>query len=214
MTKEADIIRVMLVDDHEMVRFGLGAYINMDERFELVGEAADGVEAVRMCDELQPDVILMDMLMPRMNGIDATRLITRQNPKTRVIAITSFEEEGMVPKALEAGAISYLHKNISMEEIGDAIKKAHVGQNTLSAEATQELVHAATRPSKPGYDLTPRETEVLALMTTGLTNPAIADQLSISRTTVATHVSNILSKLDASNRTEAVKIGIEHGLTK
>jgi two-component system, NarL family, response regulator LiaR len=210
VTLLTEVIRVMVVDDHDMVRAGLSVFLQAGGDLQLVGEASDGAEAVRRCAEVEPDVILMDLHMPKMNGVEAIRAILGQYPAIRIIALTSYADEDLVPAALEAGAISFLQKNISIQEIGAAIRRAHAGQATFSSEATRALVNAATRPAKP--DLTPREREVLRLLIAGRTNPEIADRLSLGRTTVATHVSNILAKLRVATRTEAVALALEHKL--
>jgi NarL family two-component system response regulator LiaR len=202
----------MLVDDHAVVRSGLGAFLLAYDDLELVGEAGSGEEAVRLCGELKPDVILMDLMMPVMDGAEATRLIRGSYPDIQVIALTSFKEKELVHRALEAGAIGYLLKNVSAKELANAIRAASVGQPTLAPEAAQVLVHAARGKPEPGHDLTPREREVLAQMVAGLNNPDIADKLVISRSTVKFHVSSILSKLGVSSRTEAVALAVQKKL--
>jgi NarL family two-component system response regulator LiaR len=207
-----DLIRVMVVDDHEMVRSGLSAFLGIAPDIELVGEAASGEEAVRRCAELRPDVVVMDMIMPGMDGAEATRRIRQQLPQTQVIVLTSFPEEDLVQQALQAGALSYLLKNVGANELVGAIRAAHAGRPTLAPEATQALIHQATRPAKPGQDLSRREREVLALMVRGLSNRLIAEELVISPSTVDFHVSNILGKLGATSRTEAVALAVQHRL--
>ena len=211
MTEQRSI-RVLLVDDHAVVRSGLGAFLLAFDDLELVGEAGSGEEAVRRCEQLEPDVVLMDLVMPGMDGATATRAIRERCPQVQVIALTSFKEEELVQGALKAGAIGYLLKNISADELATAIRAAHAGRPTLAPEATQALIHSARRPPGPGFDLTEREREVLVLMVKGLNNPEIAERLVVSRSTVKFHVSNILSKLGATSRTEAVSLALQHDL--
>ncbi len=214
MPDTSDRIRVVIVDDHAVVRSGLGAFLMTVDDLELVGQAASGLEALRLCDELRPDVVLMDLVMPEMDGATATHRIREKHPHIQVVALTSFPEEDLVQSALQAGAISYLLKNISADELADAIRAAHAGRSTLAPEAAQALIHAATRPLPPGYDLTSREVEVLKLMVEGLSNPEIANQLVVSRSTVKFHVSSILAKLGVSSRTEAVALALQSHLVE
>ena len=203
-------IRVLIVDDHAMVRRGLAAFLKVYDDLELVGEAASGEESVRLCAELQPDVVLMDLKMGEMDGADATRAIRQDHPGVQVIALTSFQEEGLVHEALQAGAISYLLKNVSAEDLVAAIRSAHTGRSTLAPEAMEALIHPTAQRNTLGCDLTPRERDVLGLMIKGLSNTEIAEQLVVSPSTVKTHVSNILSKLGATSRTEAVALAVQH----
>ncbi len=205
-------IRVLLVDDHAMVRRGLATFLQVFDDLQLAGEAGDGEAAIQLCAQTRPDVVLMDMVMPDMDGVAATRAIRRRFPTVQVIALTSFKEAALVQNALQAGAIGYLLKDVSADELAQAIRAAHAGRGTLSPEATQALVHAATQPAPPGDDLTEREREVLALMIDGLNNTEIAEKLVVSPSTVKSHVSHILAKLDVSSRTEAVALAVRHHL--
>lgn len=207
-------IRVMLVDDHKVVRSGLTALLYAYDDLELVGEAEDGEEAVRLCAQIQPDVILMDLLMPRMDGPTATRAIRERFPNMRILVLTSFKEDNLVHDALKAGAIGYLLKNVTPDELANAIRAAYRGRRTLAPEAAEVLIQRATHQDEPqlGHDLTEREHEVLDLMVKGLDNNEIAEKLIVSRSTVKFHVSNILSKLLVTSRTEAVVVAIQHHL--
>lgn len=210
---EQDKIRVLLVDDHAVVRSGLGAFLLAYNDFEMVGEASDGEEALRLCGTLKPDVILMDLVMPGMDGAEATGLILKQFPKIQVIALTSFKEQELVERAIKAGAISYLLKDVSAEELAAAIRAAFKGSPTLSPEAAQALIRAARKPAnKPGFDLTDREHEVLSLMINGLNNKQISEELVVSVSTTKFHVSSILSKLGVASRTEAVSYALKNNL--
>lgn len=202
-------IKLLLVDDHEVLRSGLKYIIDVIDDLEVVGEASNGIEAVGKCAELQPDVVLMDLLMPEMDGVEATRNIMREHPQIRVIALTSFKEEEKIQSALEAGAVSYLTKDISIDDLSEAVHKAYSGIPTLSPEATRALINAQMRPPSPGSDLTKRELEVLEHMVSGLSNPDIAVKLTVSPSTVKKHVSNILWKLGVSSRTEAVAMALK-----
>ena len=194
------------------MRRGLAAFLKAFDDLDLAGEAAQGEEAVRRCAEVQPDVVLMDLEMPVMDGVAATRAIRERFPAVRVLALTSFRDEELVHRALQAGAIGYLLKNVSAEDLATAIRAAHAGRPTLAPEATQALVHAATQPPVPGQDLTPREREVLALLVQGLSNTAIAARLVVSPSTAKAHVSSILAKLGVTSRTEAVALAVQHHL--
>ena len=212
MTSPSPRIRVLVVDDHAMVRRGLATFLKVFDDLELSGEAANGQAAIQRCAELQPDVVLMDMVMPDMDGAAATRQIRLQFESIQVIALTSFKEESLVQSALQAGAIGYLLKDVSADELAQAIRAAHAGRSTLSPAAAQVLVQAASRAQAPGLDLTERERTVLALMVEGLNNTQIAARLTVSPSTIKTHVSNILSKLGVASRTEAVALALRHGL--
>lgn len=212
--KEAERIRVLIVDDHAVVRSGLTAFLMVFDDLELVGEASSGREAVRICVQSRPDVVLMDLVMPEMDGATATKQIRENCPETQVIALTSFREDELVQDALRAGAIGYLLKNISADELAAAIRSAHQGKPTLAPEAAQVLIHATMQPVSQGSDLTEREREVLGLMVDGLNNNQIAARLVVSRSTVKFHVSSILSKLSATSRTEAVSIALQQHILK
>ncbi len=206
-------IRVMIVDDHAVVRRGLATFLSAFDDLELVGEASSGDEAVALCRQYQPDVVLMDLVMPGTDGAAATKAIRQICPQVQVIALTSFREENLVQGALQAGAISYLLKNVSADYLAEAIRDASAGRSTLSPEATEALIHAAQRP-QPHYELTPREQEVLALMVQGLSNLEIADRLFVSRSTAKFHVSSVLSKLGVESRTEAVVLAMQQHLAE
>jgi len=209
---QSDPVRVLLVDDHAVVRSGLSAFLMAFDDLELIAEASSGDEAVAMCNRFHPDVVLMDLKMPGMSGAEATRRIRQHWSDIQVVALTSFKEKELVEDAMEAGAIGYLLKNVSADELAEAIRAAHSGQPTLAPEAAQALIQSARRKPKIGFDLTDREREVLELMTEGMSNPDIAEELMVSRSTVKFHVSNILSKLSADSRTEAVAVALQHDL--
>jgi NarL family two-component system response regulator LiaR len=209
-------IRVLLVDDHAVVRSGLSAFLLAFDDLELAGEAGSGEEAVRVCADLKPDVVLMDLSMPGMGGVAATQQLLAKCPGARIIVLTSFKEKDMVEGALKAGALSYLLKNVSAAELATAIRGAIAGRPSLSPEAAQVLIRDLTAPEgrATGDDLTQSERQVLALMVDGLSNKAIAVQLTVSLSTVKFHVSNILSKLNAGSRTEAVSLALKQKLVK
>jgi NarL family two-component system response regulator LiaR len=208
---DQDPTRVMIVDDHGMVRKGLMAFLKNRPDILVVGEARDGREAIILCEQLQPKVILMDLLMPEMDGVEATRMIHKQWPQIQIIALTSFQEKELVQNALRAGAIGYLLKNITGDELVEAIRAACAGRLTVAPEVTQSIL-MEDQNSQADRDLTNREREVLALMVEGLTNPKIAERLFISPSTARAHVSNILSKLEVSNRSEAVVLALRERL--
>jgi len=206
---EVEKIRVMVVDDHAVVRSGLADFLLAYDDLELAGEAASGEDAVLLCTNIAPHVVLMDLVMEGMDGAETTRLIREAHPDIQVIALTSFRDEQLVQQAIQAGAIGYLLKSVSAKELAEAIRNAFEGRPTLAPEAAQALIHATTKPPDLGFDLTARELEVLALMVDGLNNPEIAEKLVISRSTVKHHVRNVLSKLGTSSRTEAVALAVK-----
>jgi two-component system, NarL family, response regulator LiaR len=208
----AQTIRVMLVDDHNVVRRGLATFLSAYEDLELVGEARNGREALNLCHQRKPDVILMDLMMPEMDGIAATRAILAEHPEIKIIAMTSFEEEQLVQGVLAAGAISYLIKNVTSDELVRAIRDAISGRSTLSPEAARVLVQATRATTQPISDLTEREREVLNLVVQGKSNQQIAAALVISLATVKAHISNILAKLQVSSRAEAIAFAIKNKL--
>jgi NarL family two-component system response regulator LiaR len=211
-TSPSPRIRVLIVDDHLMVRRGLATFLKVYDDLELAGEAAGGQEAIQLCSRVKPDVVLMDMVMPDMDGATATRIIRKQFESIHVIALTSFKDEIMVQSALQAGAIGYLLKDVSADELAQAIRAASAGRATLSPEVAEVIVQAAGKPPKPGLDLTERERAVLALMVEGLNNTQIAEKLGVSPSTIKSHVSNILTKLGVASRTEAVTLALRNKL--
>jgi NarL family two-component system response regulator LiaR len=206
-------IKVMIVDDHAVVRSGLSAFLLAYDDLEHVGDATGGAEAVSKCLSLRPDVVLMDLVMPDVDGAEATRRIKEACPEVQVIALTSYKEDDLVQGALKAGALSYLLKNVTADELADAIRKAHAGRPTLAPEAAQVLIKAATEPAQE-EGLTSRELEILRLMVHGDSNPEIAEKLFVSRSTVKFHVSNILMKLGTATRTEAVAVAVQRKLVE
>ncbi|MBK9927068.1 MAG: response regulator transcription factor [Anaerolineales bacterium] len=201
----------MLVDDHPVVRSGLGAFLSALPDMELVGEAENGEDAFTLCGLLKPDVVLMDMMMPGTDGLTATRRIHEKYPSVHVLALTSFQDDALVQGALNAGAIGYLMKNTSAQELAAAIRSAHHGRMTLSPEAAAALVHAHTH-AKDIDELTDRERDVLKLMVEGLNNTQIAERLVVSLSTVKFHIGNILMKLRVENRVAAVTVAIQNKL--
>ena len=211
---ETERIRIMLVDEHAVVRSGLGAVLMSYDDMVLAGEAANGEEAVKMCPQIKPDIILMDLMMPVMDGVTATRIIHERYPEIRIIALTSFNEQELIEGALKAGAMSYLLKTVSAAELVAAIRGAMSGKASLSPEAAQALMQSLRKPKSEAEELTSREREILALMVEGLPNQEIAERPVVSSSTIKFHVSNILSKLGVASRTEAVALALKHKLVK
>jgi NarL family two-component system response regulator LiaR len=211
-------ITVLLVDDHEVVRTGLRASLEARREFTVVGEAASGAEAVKLAREHVPDVILMDLIMPGMDGVEATRQVKNISPRTQIIVLTSYHEDEHIFPALRAGATSYILKDVTMEELAEAIQRAARGEATLhprvAARVIQELHGAKHVELNPFTELTGREIDVLKLIANGLGNSEIAEQLVISEHTVKGHVSNILSKLHLADRTQAAVYAWRQGIVR
>jgi NarL family two-component system response regulator LiaR len=217
---EPERIRVLIVDDHQVVRRGLRTFLELQDDLEVVGEAGDGLQGVELASRLQPDVVLMDIVMPRLDGIGATRRIKERAPGTGVIALTSFAGDDQVLPALEAGASSYLLKDVTPEDLVEAIRAVHRGEPRLHPDALRKVMEAAVvsradearAPEPPPDDLTERELEVVALVAQGLSNREIAERFVISEKTVKTHIGHILAKLGLKDRTQLAIHAIRHGL--
>ena len=206
-------IRVMIVDDHAMLRGGLAFFLKGFDDLMLVGDTDNGRDAIELCAQCRPDVILMDMVMPDMDGAEATRLVREKYPEIQIIALTSFQERDLIERALQAGAIGYLLKNVTAEGLATAVREAYAGRSTLAPEATEILIRATRRRSEQrDYGLTDREREVLALLVEGLSNAEIAERLVISVATVKFHVRGILTKLEVTSRTEAMTLAWKQNL--
>ncbi|MFD6439977.1 response regulator [Peribacillus sp. NPDC060186] len=208
------MIKVLFVDDHEMVRIGVSAYLSAQADIEVIGEADNGLKAVELAMELRPDIILMDLVMPEMDGIEATKRIIEKWPEAKIIIVTSFLDDEKVYPALEAGATSYMLKTSKASEIARAVRSTFQGQSVLEPEVTGKMMEKLRRPQKTQLheQLTNREMEILLLMTQGKTNQEIADELYIALKTAKVHVSNILSKLAVQDRTQAVIYAFKHSL--
>jgi NarL family two-component system response regulator LiaR len=205
-------IRVVLADDHSKVHLAISAIIELLDDIELVGQAGNGAEAIQLCAELAPDLVLMDVIMPGMDGIEATKTITSRFPQVRVLALSSFQDEDSVRAMIEAGAVGYLLKNSSIDDLASTLRTAHAGKSVFSWEVTQVLLRPPTSVSRSDYQLTQREAEVLKLMVAGLNNREIAEVLVISQSTAKFHVSSILTKLGVASRVEAVALAVEQNL--
>jgi NarL family two-component system response regulator LiaR len=209
---QASRIRVVIADDHDLFRSGLAVFVRACPELDLVGEATNSSDVMALCQRYNPDIVIMDLLMPATSGVNTIRSIRQRFPSTRVIALTNFEQEELVQSTIQAGAISYLLKNISVDQLNTAIHAAYEGKSTLAREAAQALVSATHRPTADNFHLTGREREVLSMMIKGLTNVQIAEKLNISHSTAKKHVSNILAKLQTTSRTEAVAIAVQNRL--
>ena len=207
-------IRILIVDDHAVVREGLRAFLGVQPGFEIVGEAADGEEAVERATQLEPDIVLMDLVMPTLDGVGAMRALRRRCPRCRVIVLTSFLEDDRLLPALEAGAAGYLLKNSQPAELARAVRAAHSGEAIIDPTVAARLVHALSdRPQGTAFDrLTSRERDVLTLIASGRSNKRIALELGISEKTVKTHVGHVLAKLGVTDRTQAAVLAVRHGL--
>lgn len=203
MSENQERIRVLIVDDHDIVLRGLEVSLVTFDDIEVIGNATHGREAVARCEQLQPDVMLLDLMMPDINGIQVIEAIREKMLDTVIIVLTNFKDTELVQGALKAGATSYLLKNISVDELANAIRNAVHGKPTLAPEAANVLISSMSRPKTPDFDLTDREIEVLQLLTRGMSNRQMAEELFISSSTVKNHVSNIIAKLNVSSRTEA-----------
>ncbi|KZE36909.1 LuxR family transcriptional regulator [Bhargavaea cecembensis] len=209
------MIRVLLADDHEMVRIGVSAYLQVQPDMEVVGEASNGREAVDLALRLRPDIILMDMVMPEMNGAEATAAIIKKWPEAKIMVVTSFLDDDKVYPALEAGASSYILKTSKASRIADAIRETLGGRTVLEPEVTTKMMQRMRGTERAPHDgLTAREMEILLLIAKGRTNQDISDELFISLKTVKTHVSNILSKLGVDDRTQAAVYAYQNGLAE
>ena len=211
----ADAIRVLLVDDHQVVRRGLRTFLEVQDDIEVVGEAADGAEGVARAEQLRPDVVLMDVKMPGMDGVDALRRLRELDNPARVLIVTSFTEQRTVVPALRAGAAGYVYKDVDPDALAGAIRSVHAGHILLQPEVADALLSQEEANSAPGRagSLTEREREVLGLIADGRSNREIARALVLSEKTVKTHVSNILMKLDLADRTQAALWAVRHGVT-
>jgi NarL family two-component system response regulator LiaR len=208
----ADQIRIMVVDDHPITRAGLTLFLKAHNDLSLVGEASSGEEAVALCEKVSPDVVLMDLKLPGIDGVSAMLAIRERHPQVQVIVLTSYPDPSFVEHAVQEGAVGYLLKNVSAQELVDAIRSANHGQPVLAKEATEALVQIVRQQTTRQNDLTEREREVLALLVEGLSNAQIAERLTVSRATVKFHVGGILNKLGASSRAEVITMAWQHRL--
>jgi NarL family two-component system response regulator LiaR len=210
MSKE--MIKVMIVDDHMLVRDGINLLLSTFDDIQVISVVDSGEKALRLCKQEQPDVILMDLVMPNQDGPETIDRIMKRFPEIKVIALTSFVEEDLVVRSIQAGAIGYLLKTVSADKLAEAIRDAVQGQSTIESVAAQILLQASQKPTQVGRNLTERERQVLALIAEGMTNKEIAQQLSLSYGTVRVYVSHVLAKLGVGNRTEAARLALENYL--
>jgi NarL family two-component system response regulator LiaR len=210
----ADAITVLVVDDHAVVREGLRTFLQLQDGIEVIGEAGDGEEAVRQAERLRPDVILMDLVMPRLDGVGAMRELRRRLPASRVIVLTSFADDDRILPAIQAGAAGYLLKNVQPQELARAVRAAHAGEAMLDPSVAARLVEAIAQApgEQPAERLTPREREVLELIGRGMSNKRIARELGVAEKTVKTHVGHVLAKLGVADRTQAALYAVRAGL--
>ncbi|MHB1375943.1 MAG: response regulator [Candidatus Humimicrobiaceae bacterium] len=206
------MIKVLIVDDHPMVRHGINILLGAYDDMEVIGEAENGKEAIEMCEEYKPDIVLMDLMMPEVNGIEATRKILENSSYIKVVTLTSFIDKKLIEDSLKAGAIGYVLKNISGDNLVTTIRDAYKGKSTLSSEASDFLISNLKTPKGTDYQLTTQEKIIMACLVEGLSNKKITQKLVLSLSTVKFHVSNILNKLGASSRAEAVSIALKNNL--
>jgi NarL family two-component system response regulator LiaR len=210
----ADVISVLIADDHPFVRHGLRTYLETLDDLEVVGEASDGAEAVALVGQLLPEVVLMDLVMPELDGVEATRAIRAASPSTKVIVLTSFDDDEKVFPAIKAGAAGYLLKDVRPAELAEAVRKASRGEALLAPSVAARLMQEVSGERPPSAGLTERELEVLRLIARGMSNKLIAHELVVSEKTVKTHVSNILAKLHLADRTQAALYAVREGLAE
>ncbi len=214
MSSGGENIELFIVDDHRVVRSGIKALVETEPSLEVIGEASDGREAVAKVSQRSPDVILMDLVMPEMDGVEATKKIIQDNPEGKILILTSFSEEERIIQAIKAGATGYLIKDASPDELVGAIRDVYRGESTLDPKVAGTVLRSMQNEEESSDDLTERETEVLELVAEGLPNDDIADKLYISERTVRSHVSNILGKLDLANRTQAALYAVRKGIAE
>ena len=219
MMEQEEIIKVLIVDDHQVVRQGLRTFLELHEDISVIGEADDGIKAVEMVSQLQPDVVLMDLVMPHMDGITATQKVHASGSSTKIIALTSFSEDDKVFPAIQAGAASYLLKDVSPDDLVDAIRAVHHGEARLHPDITRKLMEQVSHAKSitqdtPLEELTKRERDVIRLVALGRNNREIAKELFISEKTVKTHISNILGKLNLEHRTQLAIYAIKNNLVE